>query len=355
MKTFAMACGGTGGHVIPGLAVARILRERGHQPFFIGTRHGTEGKLVPPEGFPLEWIEIGGVKGLNAARAWRSLRQVPASVRRVLGYFDRYRPAAVFSMGGYAGGPVMAASRWRRVPLVIMEPNAVPGLANRWMGRWATRALLSFRDAERWFPRGRTEIAGLPVRREFFSLPPKAPSDRLTVLITGGSLGSRTLNWATEESWPLFRAAKIPVRLLHQTGNEAYPGVAQRFAESCLEGQVMPFITDMAAAFADADLIVCRSGAGAVTEVAAAGKPSILVPFPFAADDHQLKNAEALAHAGAARLVLDSDLSGRRLFEEVTRLAANPAALRELGENARVFAHPGAAERAADVLEEVAR
>jgi UDP-N-acetylglucosamine--N-acetylmuramyl-(pentapeptide) pyrophosphoryl-undecaprenol N-acetylglucosamine transferase len=199
----------------------------------------------------------------------------------------------------------------------------------------------------------------LPVREEFFAIPPKPRGEKFTVLITGGSQGSHTLNQAARQSWPLFRAAGLPVRIVHQSGQQGGPAACDElraaFAETGLDGEVLPFIADMPAAFAQADLVVCRSGAGAVAELAAAGKPSILSPFPFAADQHQLRNAEAFVRAGAARLVQDREMTGERLFETVAKLAADPGVLERMGNAARRMAHPGAARRAAEVLEEVAR
>jgi UDP-N-acetylglucosamine--N-acetylmuramyl-(pentapeptide) pyrophosphoryl-undecaprenol N-acetylglucosamine transferase len=230
----------------------------------------------------------------------------------------------------------------------------VAGLTNRWMGRFAARALVNFVEAAAQFPRGKTELAGLPVREEFFSIPPKSRCEVLTLLVTGGSQGSRRLNLAARGSWALFRSAGFPVRLIHQCGQEEHAVLAREFAASGLEGEVVGFLQDMPKAFAEADLVVCRSGAGAVSELAAAGKPAILVPFPFAADQHQLRNAEALARAGAARLVADSAFTGERLFQEVSALASETGALERMGRAARSLAHPGAASRAADILEELA-
>lgn len=346
-----MAGGGTGGHVIPALAVARELRRRGHRCVFVGTRRGLEVRLVPPEGFPLEFIEIGPLKRVGLVRAGRTLTELPLRVLQAWALLARLRAAAVFSMGGFAAGPVALAACLRRTPLVVMEPNAMPGFTNRRLGRWVTRALLSFPEAGRFFPPSKWEVTGLPVREEFFRLPRKPREAVLTVLITGGSQGSRTLNEAAREAWPLFRRGPVPVRLLHQTGPQAFAGLAEAFRASGLEGEILPFIDDMPGAFARSDLVVCRSGAGAVAELAAAGKPSILVPFPYAADDHQLRNAEAMAAAGAARLVVDGEMNGARLYEEVTRLAQEPGRLEEMGEAARRLARPQAAARAAEVLE----
>jgi len=352
---FLMAGGGTGGHVIPALAVARELRQRGRSVFFVGTDRGLEARLVPCDGFLLERIEIGGLKRVSLRQTLATLWQLPISTRAAGRLIVSHRVAAVFSMGGYVAGPPVIAALARHVPVVVMEPNAVPGFTNRRIARFVSRALISFPETERYFPKGRTEITGLPVREEFFALPPKPRGALFTVLITGGSQGSRTLNQAARESWPLFREAGTSVSFIHQTGPAAAEELRAAFAGSGLAGEVLPFIADMPAAFAQADLIVCRSGAGAVAELAAAGKPSILSPFPFAADQHQLRNAEAFARAGAARLVQDREMSGRKLFETVAELAAGPAALERMGQAARALAHPGAARRAADSLEEAAR
>jgi UDP-N-acetylglucosamine--N-acetylmuramyl-(pentapeptide) pyrophosphoryl-undecaprenol N-acetylglucosamine transferase len=346
-----MAGGGTGGHIIPALAVARELRARGHDVFFVGTERGLESKLVPAEGFTLRTIDIGGLNRVGMRQKIETLLKLPLTT---LGCGRYCREAsAVFSMGGYVAGPPVMAALLRRIPVVVMEPNAVPGFTNRVIGRYVRRALISFPESARYFRIA--EVTGLPVREEFFGIAPKPRGATLTVLMTGGSQGSRTLNQAARESWPLFQKAGFPVRMIVQTGPAAHASVAADFACSGIEGDVVPFITDMPGAFGQADLIVCRAGAGAVSELAAAGKPSVLVPFPFAADDHQTKNAEAFERAGAARLVRDAELKGESLVRVVTELASTAGALERMGEAARQFARPGAAQRAAEILEEVAR
>src|ERR1700722_7260333 len=222
MATIVMAGGGTGGHVVPSLALARELKARGHQCVFIGTRTGFEAKMVPAAGFLLEFIEIGGLKRVGTLRTIRTLAQLPLSVLKVIQMLNKHQPSAVFSLGGYAAGPVVLATLQKRLPLVVMEPNAMPGLTNRQVGRFVSRALLSFPEAARFFPRGKSEITGLPVRPEFFPIPPKPREATLTVLITGGSQGSRTLNQAAAGSWDYFREANFPVRFIHQTGTAAY-------------------------------------------------------------------------------------------------------------------------------------
>ena len=351
-KAFLMVGGGTGGHVIPALAVARELRDRGHLPFFVGTRSGFEARLVPESGFPIEWIRIGGFNRVGILRRLETLAQLPFSIAKVHRMIGRKRPAAVFSMGGYVAGPVMLAAWLRRVPMILMEPNAMPGLTARLSAGLVRKALVSFDEAAQFF-RGKAELVGLPVRAEFFAVPPKLREGVLTVLITGGSRGSRTLNNASRDSWELFQKAGFAIRILHQAGREAAEELGRQFAAANLDGEVVPFLEDMPSAFARADIVVSRSGAGAVSELAAAGKPSILCPFPFASDDHQLRNAEAMVRAGAARLVPDREMTGQRLYDEICALGGDTAALARMGQAARLLARPGAAGRAADLLEQI--
>jgi UDP-N-acetylglucosamine--N-acetylmuramyl-(pentapeptide) pyrophosphoryl-undecaprenol N-acetylglucosamine transferase len=351
-RTFVMAGGGSGGHVLPALAVARELRARGHQVRFVGVERGMEAKLVPAEDFPIEWIEIGGLNRVGFRQTLATLGELPFGVWQAARILDRAAPAAVFSMGGYVAGPVLLAAVWKRIPIVIMEPNAIPGFTHRHVARFVTRALLSFAEAERWFPKGRTEVTGLPIREEFFAVPAKPRGPVITVLITGGSQGSRTLNRAAQESWPLWDRARI--RLIHQIGSRMYSELAPKFNQSGMPGEAAEFLTDMPRAFSEADLVVSRAGMGAVSELAAAAKPSILVPLPGASDQHQLKNAQAFERGGAARLVLDREMTGARLVEEATRIIESPGLLEKMGGAARVFAKPGAARRAAEVLESIA-
>jgi UDP-N-acetylglucosamine--N-acetylmuramyl-(pentapeptide) pyrophosphoryl-undecaprenol N-acetylglucosamine transferase len=335
--------------VLPALAVARELRARGHRVRFVGVERGMEAKLVPAENFPIDWIEIGGLNRVGFRQTLATLGELPFSVWQAARILDRAAPAAVFSMGGYVAGPVLLAAVWKRIPVVVMEPNAIPGFTHRHLARFVSRALVSFTEAQRWFPTGRSEVTGMPIREEFFAIPPKPRGSIVTVLITGGSQGSRTLNRAAEDSWPLWDRARI--RLIHQIGSRMYSELAPKFNESGMPGEVAEFLTDMPRAFSEADLVVSRAGMGAVSELAAAGRPSILVPLPGASDQHQLKNAQAFERGGAARLVLDREMTGARLVEEVMRLIESPGLLEKMAIAAKAFAKPGAAQRAADVLE----
>jgi UDP-N-acetylglucosamine--N-acetylmuramyl-(pentapeptide) pyrophosphoryl-undecaprenol N-acetylglucosamine transferase len=348
-KRFVMAGGGTGGHIIPGLAVARELRSRGHEVVFVGTERGLESKLVPAEGFTLEKISIGGLNRVGLRQKAATLVQLPLATLRCRKFV---RPAAaVFSMGGYVAGPPVMAALLSGRPVVVMEPNAVPGFTNRVISRFVSRALINFPDTASFFPHA--DLTGVPVREEFFRIPAKPRGEVLNLMITGGSQGALNLNIAAEQLWSQFMQNRIPVRILHQAGKARAEAISSRFEHTGLAGEVVPFITDMPAAFAEADLVISRSGASTVSELAAAGRPSILVPYPYAADDHQTRNAEAMERSGAARMVRDADLDGTKLFALIQELTSTDA-LERMGRAARQFARPGAASRAACILEEVA-
>lgn len=352
--SFVLTGGGTGGHVFPALAVARVLRERGHSVLFLGSREKMESRLVPEAGFEIRFVRTGALNRVDFRTRIQSAFRIPAGVLDASRVLRSVRPDAVFSTGGYVTGPVMLAAILRRVPLVILEPNATPGLANRAVRRFVYCALLGFESTRRWFSDSRSEVLGLPIRSEFFRIE-RQPHDRFTILVTGGSLGARTLNRASRESWSLFRQVRDSIRILHQSGPREHELLRDEFRKSGLEGEVVPFIPDMPKAFAQADLVVARAGAGSVNEIAAGGMASVLVPLPFAADDHQRRNAEALVQAGAASMVLDAELDGKRLFEEVEKLREAPAILERMRAEARKFAKPDAALRAADILESAAR
>ncbi len=351
--TYLIAAGGTGGHVFPGLEVARELRRRGHQAVFVGTRRGLEGRLAQESGFPIEFVQTGALKGVSLGRKFRTILRMPGTLVEAASILDRHRPAAVLSLGGYAAGPLALMALSRDVPLVILEPNARPGLSNRLVGPFASWSLLGLPGGERHFARDRCKVSGIPIREEFFQLPPRKHRTPMTVLITGGSQGSRSLNRAVIEALPIWvRQRRLgEMRFLHQTGLDELRTIRSAYETQGADAQVEAFFDDMPAAFGQADLVVCRAGASAVAEASAAGRASILVPYPFAADQHQLLNARAMERAGAARVVLDREITGSRLVEEVDRLVGDPGQLHRLGQAARRLAMPGAARRIADRLE----
>ncbi len=359
-ELFLIAAGGTGGHVLPAVETARELARRGHECIFVGAGRGMEERLTAKAGFPIELIPIGPLNRVSLARRLRTLAALPLAAFRAWRLLGRLRPAAVLSVGGYASGPVALAAVLRGVPLVALEPNAYPGLANRLAARFVARALTGFPEANRYFPEGRAETIGTPVREEFFNSVNKKHSETFMILVTGGSQGSRTLNRACAEAARIWAkdGTAAGVTLLHQTGRDQCHEARSEYEllreRTGFDAQAVEFIDDMPAAFARADLVISRSGASTAAELAAAGKPSVLIPFPFAADDHQAKNAAALAAAGAALVVPDAEWTGERMVSEIEQLRRTPDALESMARAARGVARPDAAKRAADVMEQAA-
>ncbi len=357
--TVLAAAGGTGGHIVPALEVARELRERGHRCVFVGAGRPLEKKLTDAAGFALEVLSSGPLNQVSAVTKIKTLLRMPAVLSNAWRLIGSYRPAVVLSLGGYASGPLSAAAWMRGVPIVVLEPNAYPGMANRLIGPVVARALTGLKDTEKFFPRDRTETIGAPVKKEFFEIPIKKHSEPFMILVTGGSQGARAVNRAVAEAIQIWVRNGVPkrLRILHQVGRADGDRVRLEYAgldSGSVEVEVVEFIDDMPAAFADADLIISRAGASTVGELSAAGRPSILIPYPHAADDHQSRNAAALAAAGAAIVVSGSSWTGERMVQEVESLLAAPERLEAMGSAARALARPDAARRAADILEEVA-
>lgn len=346
-----IAGGGTGGHIIPALAIARELRDaHGVEVRFVGTARGLETKLVPEAGFPLELIHVGKLKGASLATKARTLADLPLGILRCLSLLRAFKPMVVIGVGGYASGPAMMAAILLRTPTLAFEPNAVPGLANRIVGKWVTAAAVNFPPTAAYFRDA--HVTGIPVRPEFFLLPQRDPAAAPRLLVFGGSQGARALN----EILPLIAARlmeAVPgLTLLHQTGRGSEDRVREAYANSGAppdRWQASEFLDDMPRHFAAADLILCRSGASTVAELAAAGKPSVLVPFPQAADDHQRKNADVLVQAGAARLLVQQGLSPEALLRELTELLRNRPLLDHMGRQARKLAHPEAVRSIAEL------
>jgi len=347
-----IAGGGTGGHIIPALAVARELVERhGAEVLFVGTARGMETRLVPEAGFKLALVEVGQLKNVSLMTRLRTLMDLPRSIFACRRLIREFRPHVVFGVGGYASGPAMAAALWVKVPAMAFEPNAMPGLANRLVGKRVQAAAVNFPSAAKWF--NNCEVTGIPVRPEFFTLqPPTAPNPHL--LIFGGSQGAHIFNTHLPQMITALLDAVPGLTVLHQSGVRHADSTQAAYAASGADParwQVRAFLDDMPARFAQASLAMARSGASTVAELAAAGKPSLLVPFAAAADNHQLRNAEEMVKAGAAVLLdeQDLDLPGR-LLTALTSLLASPERLTEMATAARTQAHPDAAERIAGRL-----
>ncbi|HTK94161.1 MAG TPA: undecaprenyldiphospho-muramoylpentapeptide beta-N-acetylglucosaminyltransferase, partial [Terriglobales bacterium] len=312
-----LAGGGTGGHVIPALAIAHELRARyGAEVAFVGTQRGIETRLVPQAGYPLKLIEVGALKNVSLATRLKTLFALPLAIVRSWEILQEFRPDVVIGVGGYASGPAMLAASLSSIPTVAFEPNVVPGLANRAVAPLVTTAVVHFEETGAYFRR--FTVTGVPVRHAFFELPPRAAEAPPVLLVFGGSQGAAAINRVVIESLAEF-AARVPgLHVIHQTGERDYNPAQAAYLHAPLAAEVSPFIDDMPAAFARADLVVCRSGASTVAEITAAGKPAIFVPFPRAADDHQRRNAEALASRGAALLIPEPELTRERLVAAVT-------------------------------------
>jgi len=348
-----MAGGGTGGHVIPALAIAKQLREHyGAEILFVGTQRGIETRLVPAAGFNLHLIEVGALKRVDFATRLKTLLDLPRAVAVSAELVREFRPGVMIGVGGYASGPAMFAAGMMNVPTVAFEPNVVPGVANRLVAPMVSAAAVHFPQTCHYFRN--CLVTGVPVRQEFFHLAPRPKDARPTLLVFGGSQGAHAINQAVLESLPKMTEAVPDIHIIHQTGEKDYADAQAAYHPTMISAEVSPFIDDMPGAFARADLLLCRSGASTVAEITAAGKPAIFVPFPAAADDHQTRNAATLEQAGAARLLPQSELTSERLANEVATLLHHRPLLATISEAARRFAHPDAAARIAALAARVA-
>jgi UDP-N-acetylglucosamine--N-acetylmuramyl-(pentapeptide) pyrophosphoryl-undecaprenol N-acetylglucosamine transferase len=351
-----IAGGGTGGHIYPGIAIAQEFKRRSAQSeiLFVGTARGLETRIVPGEGFRLELIEVAALKGVSLGRRLRSLLLLPRSFLQVRSLLLRFKPEVVIGVGGYASGPVVGVAALMGIPTLVAEQNALPGFTNRTLARLVRAAAVSFPEARAFFG-AKAEITGNPVRAEFFSVPRKEAAATAHILVTGGSQGARAINGAMIAALPLLAEARDRLSFAHQTGESDYARVRAAYEQSGLKAEVKPFIERMVDEFARADLVVSRAGATTVAELAAAGKPALLIPFPFAADDHQRKNAEAVERAGAGRMILQAELTGERLAREILQLARDPARRTQMAEASRGLAHRDAAERVVDLAIQISK
>jgi UDP-N-acetylglucosamine--N-acetylmuramyl-(pentapeptide) pyrophosphoryl-undecaprenol N-acetylglucosamine transferase len=335
-----LAGGGTGGHVIPALAIARELRDKfGAEIIFVGTSRGIETRLVPEAGFPLKLIDVGQLKNVSVITRLKTLFALPRAIFAASQILREFRPDVVIGVGGYASGPAMLAAVLSSVPAVAFEPNIVPGFANRVVAPMIAVAAVQFPETRHWFRR--SVVTGIPVRRAFFEIPARPPGAAPTLLLFGGSQGAHALNRALIEALPTLIERVPGLCVIHQTGERDYSEAQADYLRAGISAEVSPFIHDMPGAFARADLVICRSGASTVAEIAAAGKPAIFVPFPRAADDHQRRNAEALSAKDAAILIPESEL--QKLADTAAQLLNDPARLQAMGAAAHRLAHPDAA------------
>jgi UDP-N-acetylglucosamine--N-acetylmuramyl-(pentapeptide) pyrophosphoryl-undecaprenol N-acetylglucosamine transferase len=352
-----IAGGGTGGHVIPALAIAQQLKKQfAAEVLFIGTARGIETRLVPQAGFPLQLIKVGALKNVSLMTRAKTMFDLPRALWTAGRMVSDFRPDVVIGVGGYASGPAMLAAIRRRIPTLAFEPNVVPGFANRMVAPFVSAAAVHFEETCEYFHN--CKVTGVPVREAFFNIAAKdavAEGKRVpTLLVFGGSQGAHAINQAMIESLPGLRANVPAIHIVHQTGQRDYDNVLAAYQKSGISSEVHKFIDDMPAIFARADLLVCRSGASTVAEIAAAGKPAIFVPFPRAADDHQNKNARALERVGAAIVVEESKLAAAYLVETIATMFLDPNRLQAMSEAARSLAHPRAVEEIAEMIERLA-
>jgi len=353
-----IAGGGTGGHIIPALAVARELVARhAAEVLFVGTARGMESRLVPAAGFRLELIKVGPLNQVSLLTKLKTLAGLPLSLVYCSHLIREFRADVVFGVGGYASGPAMGAAILRGIPAMAFEPNAVPGMANRLVGKRVQAAAVSFLPAAKWFRNA--EVTGIPVRPEFFSIAPADPDGPPHLLVFGGSQGARIFNTLMPPLAPAFLEAIPGLTLLHQAGARHADATRAAYAASGADParwRVEAFLDNMADQFAAAHLVMARSGASTVAELAAAGKPSLLIPFAAAADDHQRSNAEVMVQAGAAVMLEEHQLANSDiLLQTLLRMLSDPRELRNMAEQAKSQAHPGAAERIADTLARLAK
>lgn len=341
--------GGTGGHVFPALALARLLRSKSFDVVWLGTRRGLEARVVPAERIPIEWLSFGGLRGKGILTLLMAPFRIALALSQGLRVMWRHRPLVVVGFGGFVTGPGGVAAWLARRPLVIHEQNAIAGYANRSLARLAREVLEAFPNS---FPSGiPARVVGNPVRQDILAVPPPATrfahrSGPIRILVFGGSLGAAKLNAVVP--FALARLSGIHVEVRHQAGERWVESAKQSYANAGARANVTPFIEDMAEAYAWADLVVCRAGALTVSELAAVGVAAILVPYPAAVDDHQTHNARYLVDEGAAVLIPDRDVTAERLGEELQRLCAGRGKLLAMAERARLMAKPRAAEELAE-------
>jgi UDP-N-acetylglucosamine--N-acetylmuramyl-(pentapeptide) pyrophosphoryl-undecaprenol N-acetylglucosamine transferase len=342
-----LAGGGTGGHLFPAIAIAEELlrQDAAAEVLFVGTEHGLENSLLPKLGFTLAKVDMAGVVG----RGWRGkLQLLPKLIKshvQARKIISEFKPDLVVGVGGYASVPALLAAKLKGLPCLLHEQNAIAGLSNKLLGRWATRICVSFASSRSSFPAAKVVVTGNPVRPALEQISTELPLDG-TLLIFGGSRGARAINQTVIEALPTLAQWDKRPRIVHQTGKDDFAEVQKAYRDAGLdEKQVVPFIDDMATAYRDATLVVCRAGATSLAELTVCGRPAILIPFPFAAADHQTANAKALEQKDAAQLLPQSKLTAESLITSVKALLEERQALEKMAINSRKLGQRGAAER----------
>ncbi|MCB1024598.1 MAG: undecaprenyldiphospho-muramoylpentapeptide beta-N-acetylglucosaminyltransferase [Acidobacteria bacterium] len=348
-----IAAGGTGGHIYPGIAVAKEILRRDEKSAvrFVGTAKGLESEIVPDNGFELSLIDSAGLKNVGVAGKIKGLVILPKSFLEARKLIRDFKPDVVVGAGGYVTGAVMITASLMKIPTLVMDSNALPGFTNRQLARFVTKAALTFEEALPYFGK-KGVVTGNPVRKEFFDIQPKLRGEKLNVLLFGGSQGARAINFAMIDALDHLKDFEDRLSITHQTGKFDFEKVKDGYAEkNWNSAKVSVYISDMVSEFEKTDLIISRAGATTCAEVAAAGKAAVMIPLPTAADDHQRKNAEALQGSGAVKMILQKDLSGEFLAKEIIGLINSPERVTEMEKAAKKLARKDAAEATVDIIE----
>jgi UDP-N-acetylglucosamine--N-acetylmuramyl-(pentapeptide) pyrophosphoryl-undecaprenol N-acetylglucosamine transferase len=351
-----IAGGGSGGHVFPAIAIAREWLSRGkeREVVLVGTQRGLEMKLVPQAGLPLETLRVAGLKGKGGATLVKNLAMLGPGLIDAFTVLRKHRPVAAFGVGGYAAGPMLLATWLKRVPNVIFEPNAEPGFTNRVLAKLSSRVAAGFEVSARALGQ-KAVVTGNPVRPEFFDIAQRTPQKPYRLLITGGSQGALAINRTFVDAMDRLVTRKSELAIVHQTGERDYNAVRTAYARREYAAEVVPFLSNMAERFAWADVIVCRAGAITASELAAAGRAAVFIPFGAATDSHQLRNAQEMVRAGAGRVIPETELTAERLTSEIFSLLDQPGEIERMSAAARSLARPNAARDIVNIIERVVR
>ncbi|MEO1228569.1 MAG: undecaprenyldiphospho-muramoylpentapeptide beta-N-acetylglucosaminyltransferase [Myxococcota bacterium] len=346
-----IAGGGTGGHLFPGVALAEEIttRQAGNEVLFVGTERGLEARVIPELGYPLELIEVRGLKGKGVSARLQGLARIPVALVQSFRILSEFQPDVAIGVGGYASGPLILAAWMRGIPTAVLEQNTVPGVTNRILGRFVRAVFVMFEASRAFFPADKVQVYGNPIRRQLLDnfLQPSSPrEERFRILILGGSQGAHSLNLYMLEALESLDRSRY--RIVHQTGRKDEAEVRDRYLELGFDAEVRAFIEDMSGAYRQTDLVVCRAGATTLAEVMVAQRAAVLVPFPHATDNHQELNGQAMVDAGAALMFPERDLDGARLAAAINELASDPDRLSAMEAASASVGRPEAAREIID-------
>jgi len=353
-----IAGGGTGGHLFPGISIAEAFmdKEQGNDVLFIGTERGIEARVLAGGKFPLKTIEAKPLKGMSPIETLRAVWAIPKAIGQASRILKEFKPQIVIGVGGYASGPTVVAAFLLSIKRAIHEQNMVPGMTNRWLNWISQRIFVSFEETKHYFPKTKTIVTGMPIRKNLLSCvsEPKADrvadkkGERFTVLIFGGSAGAHRINRAMIESLDALAEITSSLRVIHQTGKVDLDFVSRGYQEKGIDALVRPFFENMGSCYASSDVVICRAGASTIAELAVCGKAAILVPYPHAAHQHQLLNAQKLVAMGAARMIRDETLDGASLSHAILRMVNHPEERRTMEGAIQKIARPRAAQEIVD-------